>query len=181
MRLKAIAFTVLLLSLSGCDLLFGPPSYPVKRVSDGDTLAVTDTEGNSLSIRFACIDAPEVPHSAKERQSRKAVDKNQFKWGEQAQARVQELVSTGGDRVVLTITDSDRYGRKVSEVRLRDGTFIQEVLVSEGLALVYRPYLKDCPSAALVEAAEATAKTAKKGVWQDSKFVEPWEYRRLGK
>ncbi|MCD8488081.1 MAG: thermonuclease family protein [Desertifilum sp.] len=176
--LKASAIASLALSLAGCDW-FGPPTHTVQRVSDGDTIAVIDPQGNALSIRFACIDAPEVPHSAKERQSRKAVDKSQFKWGEQAQTRVQELVNAGGDRVVLTITDSDRYGRKIGEVRLRNGTFIQEVLVSEGLALVYRPYLKNCPSAALIEAAEATAKSQKKGVWQDPKFVVPWEYRRL--
>jgi endonuclease YncB( thermonuclease family) len=118
-----------------------------------------------------------VAHSTKERYSKKALDRDQFKWGVKAQDRVKQLVKQGGDHVTLTVTDSDRYGRKVSEVRLPDGTFIQEVLTREGLALVYRPYLKNCPSAAVVEQAEAEAKQQRRGVWSDAKFVQPWEYR----
>lgn len=129
-------------------------------------------------MRFACVDAPEVAHSAKERYSKKAALRDQFKWGVQAQNRVKQLTKQKGDRVNLTVTDSDRYGRKISEVRLSDGTLIQEVLAREGLALVYRPYLKNCPSAASVEQAEAEAKQQQRGVWSDAKFVEPWAYRR---
>ncbi|MBW4576840.1 MAG: thermonuclease family protein [Aphanothece sp. CMT-3BRIN-NPC111] len=177
---------VLILGLVGCESLFSPPkselpTYSVKRISDGDTLAVTDSSGNSISVRFACMDAPEVPHTNAEKQSRKAVDKNQFKWGVQAQQRVQQLVTQGGDRVNLTVTDTDRYGRKVSEVRLPDGTLVQEVLIRDGLAMVYQPYLKNCPSATVVQQAEAEAKKSRRGVWGDSKFVEPWDYRRISK
>ena len=92
--------------------------------------------------------------------------------------RVEQLIKLKGDRVTLTITDTDRYGRKVSEVRLGDRTFVQEVLVREGLALVYRPYLKNCPSAVAIEQAETEAKSNRRGVWSDAKFVEPWAYRR---
>lgn len=179
-----LSATILILGLGGCEIiqnLIGGGGYPVKNVSDGDTMSVTDTSGKSISVRFACVDAPEVPHTTKERKSRKLVDKNQFKWGEKARQRVQQLVTQGGDRVRLTVTDTDRYGRKISEVRLPDGTFIQEVLVSEGLAQVYRPYLKNCPSAAIVEAAEASAKKRRVGVWRDPKYVSAWEWRRSSK
>jgi endonuclease YncB( thermonuclease family) len=141
-------------------------------------MTVLNPSGKSISVRFACIDAPEVPHTLKERKSRKLVDKSQFKWGEKAQKRVQDLVQQGGNRVNLTVTDTDQYGRKVSEVRLSDGTFIQQVLVSEGLAQVYRPYLKNCPSAAIVNQAEADAKRRRVGVWRDTKYVSAWEWRR---
>ena len=153
----------------------------VKRVSDGDTLTVSDASGKNISVRFACVDAPEVPHTVEERKSRKLVDKTQFKWGEKAQQRVQQLVKQGGDRVNLTVTDTDQYGRKISEVRLRDGTFIQQVLVAEGLAQVYRSYLKNCPSAAIVQAAEADAKKRRVGVWRDPKYVSAWDWRRNNK
>lgn len=175
--LRWIAIAVLIFGIVGCYAQAKSNQYLVKRVSDGDTIAVTNASGAELKVRFACVDAPEIPHSQAERYSRKAVDKDQFKWGRQAQQRVQQLVKQGADRVMLNITDSDRYGRKVSEVRLGDGTFIQEVLTREGLALVYRSYLKNCPSAALVEQAEAEAKQQRRGVWSDSKFVEPWKYR----
>lgn len=179
--LKGISAAVLILGLVGCDRLFGPTTYKVKRVSDGDTLALTDGGGKDISVRFACVDAPEVPHSTKEKQSKKAVDQNQFKWGVKAQQRVQQLVKQGGDRVKLTITDTDQYERKVSEVRLPDDTFIQQVLVQEGLVQVYKPYLKNCPSADIVQQAEADAKKRRVGVWRDTKYVPAWEWRSLKK
>ena len=172
---------VIILSLVGCQTQSGSAQYTVKRVSDGDTLTVTDAKGANIKVRFACVDAPEVAHSTKERKSKKALNRNQYKWGVQAQARVKQLVDKAGDRVTLNISNSDLYGRKVSEVRLRDGTFIQEVLTREGLAVVYRPYLNNCPSAAVVEQAEAEAKQQQRGVWSDSRFVEPWEYRKRQK
>jgi micrococcal nuclease len=177
--LKAINATVVILSLVGCDRLFGTnTTYSVKTVSDGDTMTVTDGGGRNVKVRFACVDAPEVPHTAEERKSRKALDTNQFKWGVKAQQRVQQLVKQGGERVKLTMTDTDQYGRKVSEVRLPDGTFIQEVLLKEGLVQVYKPYLKNCPSASIVQAAEADAKKRRVGIWRDTKYVPAWEWRR---
>jgi micrococcal nuclease len=179
--LKSISSTFLILGLVGCDTLsglFGQTTYSVKKVSDGDTIAVTNGSGKGINVRFACIDAPEVPHSTKERNSRKAADKNQFKWGEQAKQRLQQLVKKGGDRVKLTVTDTDQYGRKVSEVRLPDGTFIQQVLAQEGLVQVYKAYLKNCPSADIVQKAEADAKRRRVGVWRDTKYVSAWEWRQ---
>jgi micrococcal nuclease len=90
-------------------------------------------------------------------------------------------VQQGGNRVTLNITDSDQYGRRVAEVRLRDGTFVQEVLLREGLAKVYRPYLNKCPSKDLVQQAEAEARQQRLGVWNDSRFINPWEYRKGNK
>jgi micrococcal nuclease len=179
--LKGVSAAVLIVSVVGCDILFGSTTYSVKSVSDGDTMTVTDANGTNISVRFACVDAPEVPHTTQERKSRKLVDKSQFKWGEKARQRVQQLVEQGGDRVQLTITDTDQYGRKVSEVRLPDGTFIQQVLIAEGLAQVYREYLKNCPSTSIVEAAEADAKKRRLGLWRDTKYVSAWEWRSLNK
>ncbi|MFN6571229.1 thermonuclease family protein [Dendronalium sp. ChiSLP03b] len=172
---------IILLSLMGCNRFFGVSGDLVERVSDGDTLAVKDTQGNKFTVRFACMDAPEIAHSNKERNSRRASDRNQFSWGVKAQERVQQLVQQGGDRVTLNITDSDRYGRKIAEIRLKNGTFIQQVLLREGLAKVYRPYLNKCPSRDLVEQAEAEAKQQRLGVWGDAKFTNPWEYRSFNK
>ena len=165
-----------LLCLPSCNSQ-NPNQYSVKRVSDGDTLALIDSSGADVKVRFACVDAPEIAHTKSEKLSKKAIDKDQFKWGNQAQMRVEQLILKGGF-VTLTITDTDRYGRKISEVRLGDRTFVQEVLVREGLALVYRPYLKNCPSAVAIEQAETEAKSNRRGVWSDAKFVEPWAYRR---
>ncbi|MFB2876149.1 thermonuclease family protein [Floridanema aerugineum] len=169
----------LVLSLAGCNLFPGQNTYMVKRVSDGDTIAVSQGDKSNVTVRFACIDAPEVPHSNQEKNSQKLVDKNQFNWGVKAKTRVQQLVNQGGDRVILNITDTDRYGRQIAEVRLPNGTFIQETLIREGLALVNRPYLRYCPSKEIIEQAETDAKKNLRGVWKDPQFVAPWDYRRI--
>jgi micrococcal nuclease len=49
------------------------------------------------------------------------------------------------------------------------------------LAKVYRPYLNKCPSKDLVQQAEAEAKEQRLGIWSDTKFINPWEYRSLYK
>ena len=182
--------TIMIFGLIGCDVVRQAASRlrfvstsgePVERVSDGDTIVVKDADGKNFTVRFACLDAPEIAHSNKEKQSKRISDRNQFTWGVKAQQRVQQLVQQGGDRVTLNITDSDRYGRKIAEVRLKNGTFVQQVLLQEGLAKVYRPYLNKCPSKNLVQQAEVEAKQQRLGVWSDTKFVNPWEYRSLYK
>ncbi|MBG1258834.1 thermonuclease family protein [Nostoc commune] len=173
--------TIMILGLMGCDRFISNSGDAVERVSDGDTIVVKDTNGKNFSVRFACVDAPEIAHTNKEKQSKRTSDRNQFTWGVKAQERVQQLVQQGGDRVTLNITDSDRYGRKIAEVRLKNGTFVQQVLLQEGLAKVYRPYLNKCPSKDLVQQAEAKAKEQRLGIWSDTKFVNPWEYRSLYK
>ncbi|BAY14526.1 nuclease [Anabaenopsis circularis NIES-21] len=176
-----LSATIIVVGVAGCDKFSGASGDLVERVSDGDTLAIKDAKGNKFNVRFACVDAPEVPHSQKERNSSRVSDRNQFNWGEKAQARLQQLVKQSGDRVILNITDTDRYQRKVAEVRLKDGTFVQEVLLREGLAKVYRPYLNKCPSKDLVQQAETKAQQQKLGVWSDSKFTNPWEFRSANK
>ncbi|MBW4677464.1 MAG: thermonuclease family protein [Desmonostoc geniculatum HA4340-LM1] len=183
--IKSVGFwlcgTIIILALIGCDRLIGNSGDAVERVSDGDTIVLKDANGKNFTVRFACVDAPEIAHTNKEKQSKSSSDRNQFSWGVKAQERVQQLVQQGGERVTLNITDSDRYGRKVAEVRLKNGTFIQQVLLQEGLAKVYRPYLNKCPSKDLVQQAETQAKEQKLGIWSDTKFVNPWEYRSLYK
>ncbi|MGB3205472.1 MAG: thermonuclease family protein [Crinalium sp.] len=92
-------------------------------------------------------------------------------------SRLKQILPVGKS-VQLKTTDTDRYGRKVAEVRLSNGVFVQQVLAREGLAQVYNQYINSCPTANVVKQAEAQAKQRKAGVWSDSKFVAPWNYRR---
>lgn len=177
-KIKSLSAAIMLLLLFGCPQKLAANNYAVKRVSDGDTLVASDSAGKEIKVRFACVDAPEVAHTNAEKNSKASALKNQFKWGNQALQRTEQLVKEGGGRVVLTVTDTDRYGRQVSEIRLPNGTFVQEVLTREGLAMVYRPYLKNCPSASVLEQAEAEAKKNRRGVWGDSKFVPAWDFRK---
>ncbi len=171
----------IIVSLRACDSLFPPQGDIVERVSDGDTLVLRNADGKKFTVRFACVDAPEIPHSQKEKKSKITKDVNQFAWGIKAQTRIEELIKQANNRINLNITDSDRYGRKIAEVRLKDGTFVQQVLLQEGLAKVYRPYLNKCPSKDIVQQAEAQAQKEKLGVWSDRKFTDPWDYRKANR
>ena len=151
-------------------------NYQVKQVDDGDTITVTDVSNQEIRVRFACIDTAETPKSDAEKNSDNPADKNQFLWGNKAKERLESIIKIG-DQVKLNIVDTDRYGRKVAEVRLEDGTFIQQILVKEGLAMVYRQYLKNCASAGIVQQAEAEAKQQRLNIWADSQFTAPWDWR----
>jgi endonuclease YncB( thermonuclease family) len=174
-----LSVSMMILGLISCDRLVAPSGDLVERVSDGDTLVVKDPNGENFKVRLACVDAPEIPHTKKQKSSNRPMDRDQFSWGVRAQTRVQQLVDQGGNWVSLKIIGTDRYGRKVAEVRLRDGTLIQQVLLQEGLAKIYRSYLNSCPSKDIVQQAEAEAQQQHLGVWGDPKFVNPWEYRSL--
>jgi micrococcal nuclease len=174
-----LGIATITLSLMACDRLFPHQGDIVERVSDGDTLVLKNADGKKFTVRFACIDAPEIPHSQKEKKSKITKDVNQFAWGMKAKIRIEELIKQTDNRVQLNITDSDRYGRKIAEVRLKDGTFLQQVLLEEGLAKVYRSYLSKCPDKDIVQQAEAQAQQQKIGVWSDKKFVDPWDYRKI--
>lgn len=182
-RNLALITAVLIFTLVGCSFYrtLSPASYQVKQIADGDTITVVADNGVDIKVRFSCIDAPEIPHTKKERNSSKQSDLDQFKWGRLARNRLTKLISQSNNNVALTITDSDKYGRKIAEVRLPDGTLVQEVLAREGLVMVYHQYIKDCPSAAAVEQSEEQARKEKAGIWGDPKFTPPWEYRRINR
>jgi micrococcal nuclease len=55
-------------------------NYRVKRIADGDTITVVDGRGRDIKVRFACVDAPEIPHTKQERESYDLADLDQFKW-----------------------------------------------------------------------------------------------------
>ena len=67
----------------------------VLSVGDGDTLRVDD-RGKRLTIRLACIDAPEMAQGTH---------------GEQSRALLTSLAPVGSD-VSLKVVDIDRYSRK---------------------------------------------------------------------
>lgn len=88
-------------------------------VVDGDTFWM-----NGQKIRVADIDAPET------HPSRCAYE---AQLGNQATARLRDLLNEGPVELVLVDRDTDRYGRLLRVVE-RNGTSLGDILVSEGLA-----------------------------------------------
>ncbi|OKH30166.1 nuclease [Calothrix sp. HK-06] len=138
----------------------------VVSVGDGDTVRVKQN-GKNLTVRLACIDAPEM---------------GQRPWGQQAKNRLQQLLPPA-TKVKLRAVETDRFKRLVAEIYTQDNRSINTNLVQEGNAAVYRQYLKGCSpqlQTSLLNA-ESSARGRRLGIWSQNNPVMPWEFRRSGK
>lgn len=128
-------------------------------MGDGDTLRV-NSAGNALTIRLACIDAPETaqrPYGASSRQT------------------LQELLPIGST-VALRVLRVDPYGRTVAEV-FNNGRNVNLMMVIKGAAFIYPQYLGSCNRLAYLEA-EGTAQRQGLGVWAVAGGIQrPWNFR----
>ena len=131
----------------------------VLSIGDGDTLRVRQG-GRAITIRLACIDAPE---------------KAQSPWGQHARRYLQQRLPIGRE-VTLEVKTTDRYGRTVAEV-ISDIN-INLVMVEDGLAFAYRQYLGGCDAKEYLDA-EYRASRRRFGVWQvPGGITRPWDFRR---
>jgi len=161
MKQGTIALLATLL-LSSCSSR--APGDQVLSIGDGDTITVTTSSGKT-HVRLACIDAPEM---------------GQRPAGPAARAALQALLPVG-TTVTLQVHTTDRYGRTVAEV-FKPGQpgSVNQQMVSQGMAFVYRPYLKGCDEFSYGEA-ETGASVSKRGIWGPNlgyDLMFPWDYRK---
>ena len=112
----------------------------VKRVSDGDTLFLTNGE----RVRLIGIDAPErefSPRAEKQAETEGKDINTIVLMGEKATKFVKTLVKTGDQiRIEFDIEERDRYGRLLGYVYLSDGRMLNEEIVRAGYAgILTRP------------------------------------------
>lgn len=151
-RVSALALTLLLAAPAS--------AATVVSVGDGDTLRVSDG-GRRLTIRLACIDAPETGQSP---------------YGAASRQRLQDLAPVGSE-VALRPQTTDKYGRTVAEV-FRNGQNVNLQMVSDGQAFAYRKYLTACDQAAYL-GAETSAERQRSGVWSVPGGIQrPWDWRK---
>jgi micrococcal nuclease len=133
----------------------------VVSVGDGDTLRVNTNQG-TLTVRLACIDAPEM---------------SQKPYGEAAAKRLKQLLPSGAT-VTLDVVDTDRFGRKVAKVS-QGNRSINLTMVQEGQAVVYHQFLNNCKDLKdNLLVAQNTARTRKLAFWSQNNPVMPWDWRR---
>lgn len=132
-------------------------SAKVVAVSDGDTIKVLH-DGRQEKIRLYGIDAPEKGQE----------------FGQKAGDFTGSLLA--GRTVDVQPKDTDRYGRTVGIV-LVDGQILNELIVRNGYAWVYRPYCKESFCSSWIQA-EAAARLQKKGLWSDPAIIPPWDWRQ---
>ena len=134
----------------------------VWKVSDGDTIWVSDETGKKTKVRMNRIDAPEMNQP----------------YGKESADRLAELVL--GKYVTLQSDGTDRYGRSLEVVLVETNATthakmdVNLQLVKEGLAWQY--YTDKTPE---YTTAFAEAKKKKVGLWSKENPVNPYEWRKM--
>ncbi|TPQ24766.1 thermonuclease family protein [Methylomonas koyamae] len=123
-------------------------------VHDGDTLTLLTDDRQTLKVRLAKIDAPELSQA----------------YGQAAKHGLSD--TTYRRRVTVEYTQQDRYGRLIGHVDV-GGQDVNLAQVAKGLAWVYRQYSND----PVFLQAERTAQASHLGLWQDPNPIAPWEFR----
>ena len=156
---KFIALVVLL--LSGFGMYQYAPGKVIK-VADGDTVTVYTKDREKQKIRLYGIDAPELKQA----------------WGEEARDFASDLVLL--QEVEISVVNADRYGRDVALVKLPNGRILNEELVKQGHAWVYREYCREAFCKNWVDL-EIRARTEQVGLWSQKNPTAPWRWRKQNK
>lgn len=101
--------------------------YAVKKIVDGDTFWVHDGTEKGLKIRFIGLDPPETRRTAK---------KEIGFYSHEATELLRRLIEGREVRLEYDVRQFDRYGRTLAYVFLRDGTFVNAVLLKQGAAVL---------------------------------------------
>ena len=152
MRILARVLFAASMCLSACA---GSITAKVTRVSDGDTVWVTDAAKLKHKVRLDRIDAPEKDQP----------------WGRESSAVLKGWVF--GKDVRVEYEKRDRYGRILSIV-FNGTTDVNLAMVRSGNAWHYSDFDKTAEYAA----AEAEARAARRGLWSQANPVNPYQWRK---
>lgn len=154
-------FIVILALLLGLSCHAGTIEGRVVGVADGDTITVLDADRVQHRIRLGGIDAPE------KRQA----------FGARSKESLSDLVFS--KTVTVETGKTDRYGRAIGKV-LVDGIDANLQQVSRGFAWHYKAYDREqsANDRQLYDFAQSEAKSARRGLWQDTEPIAPWDWRK---
>lgn len=127
----------------------------VVKVADGDTITVLDASKTQHKIRLQGIDAPEKGQA----------------FGKVSRQYLAGMVA--GREVRVAWQKRDRYQRILGTVFV-DGKDANLEMLKAGLAWHYKKY----DSTPAYAQAEAAARAAKRGLWQDKSPIEPESFRK---
>ncbi|MDX8395042.1 MAG: thermonuclease family protein [Mariprofundaceae bacterium] len=127
----------------------------VVHVFDGDTFRSRSGE----RIRLLGINTPEVAHGNQAAQA----------YGEQAKRRLTALILNQSVQLRLDRDKRDKYGRTLAQIYLRDGRWVNAMLLREGLAHVYTFAPNFYWTDALLKA-ERMARNDMRGIWKSERW-----------
>ena len=143
----------------------------VNKIFDGDTLQMTDTRGNRVTVRLYGIDAPEAPKGSKK--AGRITNPGQ-PFGTNAQKALEEMVLDKYVRVDVMAVDQHKM--TVAIVWIVDRIINKEML-KYGWAWAYRKKLSK-PYAAEYISLEEQARKERRGIWEQVNPQPPWEFRQ---
>lgn len=159
-RKKSLVAIIIFSAMSVLSVYYAQGGKPgqakgiVMRTVDGDTIVVM-LNGSKQKVRLQGVNTPE-----KDGPYTKAQPMN-----ETATRRTKELTE---NKTVTLVSDkkdeTDKYGRLLAYVVLPDGRVLNEILIKEGLAEVYRKFHYSEKGRYLI--LEAEAKATCKGIWK---------------
>lgn len=126
------------------------PEGTVLKILDGDTLVLNQ----HINVRLTGLNAPEIAHQ----------DRAAEPFGPESRQLLEKLAKGQKVRLYYGGTRKDRYGRALAHIVRDDGLWLQEAMLKAGGARVYT-FADNYALAAPMLAAEATARTSRKGVW----------------
>ncbi len=130
--------------------------YRVIKFVDGDTFWIDNGTPEGLKIRFIGVDTPE---------KRAMFNRPAESYGKTAAAYVKDKIGNEGKvRLELDVDYYDRYNRTLAYIYLEDGTFLNDDLITQGLAQV----MTVVPNVKYVElftASQIKAREKKLGIW----------------
>lgn len=127
----------------------------VVSVGDGDGF-VGELYGDKKEFRIWGIDAPEIGQP----------------FGLQSRNQLRAMIQ--GRRVFCRLRGMDRYGRYVAEVISPHWPDVSLAMVEEGWAWWYS---RQAPEWRAGKEAQAAARTARRGLWQQEAPTPPWTWR----
>ena len=134
---------------------------------DGDTLKLAD----GRKVRLLGIDTPEVAHGDSPAQF----------YAAEATALLQQTVR--GRELSLRAAggqDRDHYKRLLADVRLEDGSSVNQLMVREGAAFVYMHKDNDPDYVRTLLQLQREAMQAGRGMWGPLKTMPAWRARYVG-
>ena len=113
----------------------------VQRVTDGDTFTCLLDGKEEVKVRLIGIDAPEsrINERAVRQSQQTGIETQEIvKMGQRAKNFVKEIITKGTEVYLeFDVQRTDRYGRLLAYVWLRDGRMLNELILREGYAQVY--------------------------------------------
>lgn len=157
MRYLFILFLALAQPIAHADTLTGR----VVRVTGGDTIVILDASNTQHKIRLQGIDAPERGQA----------------FGTKSKEHLSELVA--GKSVVVDYDKYDRYQRVLGKVLLND-LDMNLKQIEAGMAWHYKKYENEQTISDRIKYsdAEREARRVRRGLWQDTNPMAPWDYRQ---